>query len=217
MNMALSHVSKQQFDAAHRLLQVVERLLKDGDSVISKVTGRKTSIQEWEQFPESEQEDLRTGFRYYYHSHPCPGSRAEHGHFHLFKRVGMGDQPSSYCHILAIGVNGSALPTRFFSTNLWVTGETSQPAEVVSQFARDFIFDSPSVDPVAEWIREMLTLFSREVLELLHARDSRCAELSIRRPGFADDRRTIQLAQVAINLPAKLLEIEGWQNEYQIN
>ncbi len=217
MNIAPSHVSKLQFDAAQRLLLVVERLLKDGDSVISKVTGRKASIQEWEQFPESEQEDLRTGFRYYYHSHPCPGSRAEHGHFHLFMRVGMDEQPSSYTHILAIGINGSALPTRFFATNVWVTGETPQPAEVVWQFAREFKVNSPSIDPVAEWIREVLTVFAEEVSELLEARDSRYAELSIRRPGFANDRRTVQLAQVDLNLPAKLHKIEEWQNEFRFN
>ncbi|MEZ5457427.1 MAG: hypothetical protein R3F04_15175 [Lysobacteraceae bacterium] len=195
---------------ASQFLSVIERLQAVGDTVVSRVTEQRPVIEEWEQFPESEQEDLQTGYRYYYHSHACPGSLGEHGHFHLFKRVADGDEPEAFTHLLAIGVSHTGFPVRFFCTNTWVTGETTVSSKVATQLTHEFIVQrDEKMVLVAEWISKALMLFTVEVTQLFALRDRRRATLAARRQGFENDRRTTRIAEVRVDVMQKINEIES--------
>jgi len=196
--------------AARQFLSVMEKLQAEGDTVVTRVTERKPAIHEWEQFPEREQEDSNSGFRYYYHSHACPGASREHGHFHLFKRIANGDSPDAFTHLLAIGVDLSGLPVRLFSTNVWVTGETVVPANEVKRLADAFTVERDDrMVLVAEWIEKVLALFASEIDELLVKRDLRRSTLASQRHFFERDRRTIRIAEIVVDPLKKMNDIDS--------
>ncbi|MBK9492972.1 MAG: hypothetical protein IPO08_00235 [Xanthomonadales bacterium] len=198
-----------QRQAAERLLTIMAELSAAGETVLTHMTGKRQTIEEWERFPNPDVEDESTGYRFYYHAHRCPGSKSEHGHFHVFKRISKGESTTDFTHLIAIGISPNGLPCRFFSTNTWVTGETDTSWRESIEMIRCFEMD-PTCDALAnQWIGSVLALYASDLLHVLRHRDAKRRRLRRARPRYYNDRRTIVLSQTKIDLGRKFAALDA--------
>src|SRR5215510_2187659 len=75
------------------------------------------------QYPPETVVDRERRVSFFYHSH----RDGEHGHFHVYL-LHADDAPATpfqpYAHLVAIEMSDTGIPTKLFTTNRWVTGET---------------------------------------------------------------------------------------------
>ena len=148
---------------------------------------------QWAHYPPDDAIDAASGFQWFYHSH-APEDRAdfaEHGHIHLFarrklwsrwsrstreiqfaKRLGDGTGSSDTRHLLCIGFDAKGLPTKLFTVNSWVTGDSmlSAPATMELLDRLSLSTGHAEVDSVLE---SVVRLYRAEIYDLLARRDSR--------------------------------------------
>lgn len=153
------------------------------------------------------------GLHYHYHAHEAPGTPpGEHGHFHLFARLGAADDGTPrYAHVVAIGVDARGLPLRLFTTHRWVTGETWLPAaRVIALAERIAAAPAECDDPVERWLRAQLGVFAPQIADLLRHRDRRIAARlrGGRRPGLFEDRRLYVLSQCRVSVEDQLATLD---------
>jgi hypothetical protein len=164
---------------------------------------------------------------------------AEHGHFHLFLRAegipagtlplllpeaaianlptppqaapqkrGLRDEVS---HLIAIAVEGAGEPTRLFTTNRWVTGETWYRAEDVIRMLDRFALDrAEPASLVNRWLAALVRLYQPEIAMLLRKRDEVVMDPRRRRRRvdvFEDPKLEIT-SSLAIDLEARLAAAE---------
>lgn len=186
-------------EAGGQIRECYRLLRKGGGNIVGEVLRGHGAFCEWEHYPPGDVYDDETHSQYYYHAHPDAGRFAEHGHFHTFLRpLGMpadvrpsGDDDASRAagandalsHLVAISMDGDGYPSRLFTTNRWVTGETWYAAADVIRMLDRFMIDLayPSL-PVNIWITAMVRLFRPEIEALVRERD---AVLEARRAGEA--------------------------------
>lgn len=187
--------------AAAQLMDITGRLAHRGSTVPGLLVG-DAAITHWAHFPANDAVDDRLRYRYYYHAHPrCP--HGEHGHFHLFRHSGPRLTPT---HLLGIAVNPLGLPLRVFTTNRWVTDEHLLPAPTVLGHLHRFRMERPRrLQPVHDWLRALVTLFSPTIDGVVRARDAR---IQLARPGFLEDRRIEVLSSCRISLEKQVKAIE---------
>ena len=160
--------------AAQEIASIQTRYAKKG-LTLSEVAlcGAKEFI-EWNHYPANDLVDEVSGYEFYYHAHSADEMLDdEHGHFHVFKRVG-----DSFHHIIGIALNQQGLPVRLFTTNQWVTGEKFISAELVLSKLRDFDMATKGrMAPVTRWISALTKLFFIEMEMLIINRDLKIAQL----------------------------------------
>jgi hypothetical protein len=123
-----------------------------------------------------------------------------------------GDGNDKFSHIVAISVNEAGAPTRLFTTNRWVTGETWYAANDVAVMLDRFSIElaRPSW-PVNRWLCAVLRLYRPDILELLDERDAAIMSWRRRRRGkvhvFEDTRLEI-LSSLDIDPPDRLRRVE---------
>jgi hypothetical protein len=141
-------------------------------------------------YPKGDAYDPESHAQWYYHAHEKAERPGEHGHFHTFMRGGdmpEGARPAPVadfqpkaarhdlvCHLVAVSMDRSGWPTKLFTTNRWVTGETWCAAhDVAAMLDRfDMKINKPAW-PVNRWLTAMLRLFRPQIEDLLLQRDER--------------------------------------------
>ena len=164
-------------------------LAKTGDNIVGELIKGHESFYEWDHYPPGDVYDGAHDSQFYYHAHPQLKQVGEHGHFHSFLHPAvipagtkplvelpaseLEDDETTLCHLVAISMDSTGIPIRFFTTNRWVTGEILYPAEIVIQALDRFEIDlaQPSW-PVNIWVTKMIHFFRPVIENLLRERDA---------------------------------------------
>ncbi|MDA0996708.1 MAG: hypothetical protein O2944_00700 [Proteobacteria bacterium] len=217
--------------AGLRVQECYRALEKSGTNVVAEVLRGQGQFYEWDHYPAGDVFDPDTHAQYYYHTHPLErdsgAATAEHGHFHAFLRPGgfpKGIRPAPtpdhatatseaarLSHLIAISMDRSGYPYRFFTTNRWVTGETFYDAASVSRMVRRFRVDQALPSPcINVWITGMLELFGPLIDAMLIARDRRLGAIARRyKPENIFEFRDAEIISVAdISIEKTLGDIE---------
>ena len=171
---------------------------------------------------------------------PHPAEAAEHGHFHLFLRgegIPAGIAPlllpelavanvraerhsapakrgsrDEVCHLVAIAMDARGEPTRLFTTNRWVTGETWYCGEDVVALLDRFRVQTDGASALLDrWLGALVRLYRAKIGDLLRERDQAVVKWRWRWPrrnAFEDTRLEIT-SSVAIDLAARLAAAEA--------
>jgi hypothetical protein len=146
--------------------------------------------------------------RAYYHVHNAPGKpAAEHGHFHIFIRVGAGDDPGrDWSHLVALSMDGYGQPLQWFTVNHWVTAGQWVDAPVLASRLATLEPDA-SDGAVQTWLAAMVGLYQREIASLLQQRDARLIGInagSNETVNIREDRNLYMLGSGDVRLLATL-------------
>ncbi len=172
--------------AGQEVIECYRVLGKANANTVGELLRWQGEFVEWSHYPEGDVFDGGTFSQYYYHAHR--GDWPEHGHFHIFMRQGgmpqgldpvpnEGDSewPSgndSICHLVAISMDEFGYPTRLFTTNRWVTGETWYDANDAIVMLKNFLIDHTSPSwATNRWISAMAKLYRPQIEDLLLKRD----------------------------------------------
>jgi hypothetical protein len=203
-------------------------LAKTGDTVVGELL-RGQPFFEWDHYPAGEVYDAETRSLYYYHAHP-PDERDpdEHGHFHTFLRAA--DMPAEIrplpapsssggeaereglAHLVAIAMDAQSRPSRLFTTNRWVTGESWYRAKDAIALAERFhIGHARPSWPANRWISAMLLLFRPQIAWLLAERDRVLAGWARAHPkaDAAEDRRLEVLSSLPVSIEEQRRAIDA--------
>ena len=116
------------------------------------------------------------------------------------------------CHLVAITVDPAGEPTRLFTTNRWVTGETWYRADdVIAMLDRFRIATGEPSALLNRWLEALVRLFQPEIGVLLRNRDQAVMDWRWRWPrrnAFEDTRLEIA-SSFAIDLEARLAAVEA--------
>jgi Domain of unknown function (DUF6969) len=89
------------------------------------------------------------------------------------RQPNQGDGNDKFSHLVAVALDGDGAPTRLFTTNRWVTGETWYAAEDVIRMLDGFTIALARPDaPLHGWLCCLLRLYRPDIAELLRARDA---------------------------------------------
>lgn len=84
-----------------------------------------------------------------------------------------GDEGDPWSHLVAIAMDSTGTPLRFFTTNRWVTGETWYPAADVTAMLDRFILGPVGPSPLLDrWLTALLGLYRPLLGDLLAKRDA---------------------------------------------
>ncbi len=175
--------------AGAEIVEIYRLLGKTKSNIVAEVLRHNGTFFEWDHYPPGDVYDQETHSQYYYHAHAVENRFAgEHGHFHTFLRpkgmpaglkpadVPNAPQPEgendALSHLIAVSMNPAGFPTRLFTVNRWVTGETWYAAQDVIAMLDAFKIDHtwPSW-PTNRWINGMICLFWPQIVALIEARD----------------------------------------------
>lgn len=214
-------------EAGRRALDCIRVLGKTNDNLVGEVLRGHGEFFEWDHYPKGDVYDWETHSQYYYHAHPVELRGGEHGHFHTFLRpkgMPQGVKPASLpdyekpndsnddlCHLVAFSMDRAGLPTRIFTTNRWVTGESWYSADDVIKLLDRFVMDLayPSW-PVNVWISAMMQLFRPQIEALIRQRDEAVADWEAKHPGVnAYEDRDLEITSILnISVESRVAEIE---------
>lgn len=175
--------------AADDIEECLRVLKKGGSNLVAEVLRGQGEFVQWNHYPKGDIYDSDSHSQYYYHAHPSNNLRGlEHGHFHTFVRApgmpkGVAPAPlptsverptgkKALSHLVAVSMDKHGFPTRIFTTNRWVTGESWYGADDVLRLLDQFVIDHavPSW-PTNRWIGALLRLFRPQIEWLLRERD----------------------------------------------
>jgi hypothetical protein len=214
-------------------------LAASGGGIAHEVAGGAGIVEDWRHYPAGDGYDPISHAQYFYHRHPEPDVVTEHGHFHLFLRAegmpvgalplllpeaaianlptppqaapskrGLRDEVS---HLIAIAIDAAGEPTRLFTTNRWVTGETWYRADDVIRMLDRFALDhAEPAGLVNAWLAAIVRLYQPEVAMLLRKRDEAVMDPIRRRRRidvFEDPRFEIT-SSLPIDLDARLAAVD---------
>lgn len=174
--------------AADDVQECLRVLKKGGSNLVGELLKGQGEFLQWNHYPKGDIYDKESHSQYYYHTHPTNLRGAEHGHFHTFVRnaglpkninpeplpttVARPTGKDSLSHIVGISMDKFGFPTRLFTTNRWVTGESWYKADDVVRMIDLFIIDHSTPSwPTNRWIGSMMRLFRPQIEWLLHERD----------------------------------------------
>jgi len=219
---------KRMMAAADDILTVVEEAAGRGSHIIADLIG-PAPFTVGEHYPPDDVYDGVTGCGYYYHAHPSgprntadgPRDYSEHGHFHLFvnrRAVPRGTKPLQrpsrpvknwgLCHLAAIVIAPSGVPSRLFTVHQGLSQEWIYPAPVVMELLDRFaIADTGRTEPVTRFVVAMAALFRPQITFLLEQRDWELASLPCpRRPRLGE---TLDItSEIAIDLDRQIAAVE---------
>jgi hypothetical protein len=189
---ALWSVPRERADemasAADEVVECQRVVEKAGSNLVAEVLRGHGTFTEWEHYPKGDVYDRETHSQYYYHTHPSDLRTGEHGHFHTFLRVkGMPreikpvampaavERPlgsDALAHFVGISMDRRGQPTRLFTVNRWVTGETWYGAgDLVAMLDLFRITHAVPSWPTNRWVGAMLRLFRSQIEWLFRERD----------------------------------------------
>ena len=158
-------------DSARTALAVPLRYAQAGTSPTHAALAGARDFEVLRHYPARDVVDAGASTRFYYHAHRL--NDPEHGHFHLFVH---GRQPGEFMHLAALSLDVHGQPTRWFTTNRWVTGEHWRPAaQLLPHLRRWRVRTGGRLAPVARWLGAMVALYAGELEQLLRERDERLA------------------------------------------
>lgn len=226
----LSRLSAKQLGrlqaAADEVLQQLESLAAMQTTPVGQMLKGVSNFTEDAHYPDGDIHDERTGSQYYYHAHR--GSETENGHFHVFvraKAVPDSMHPAfpdfaknrpiadeAIAHLVAISIGHDSLPTKMFTTNQWVTGETFYSARDTTRLLD--CFDATANEACAEtsrWISALLLLFRPQIGWLLSERDQSIATWARQHPSrdVLEDEELEITSEVTIDIDAQIACIDA--------
>ena len=174
--------------AADTVLESIAAVEGGGSNLVAEVLREQGKFTEWDHYPKGDVYDRETHAQYYYHAHPSNLRTSEHGHFHAFvRKKGMPGSikpaalPASVkrplgkdalAHLVGISMDSKGRPTRLFTVNRWVTGETWYDAkDVIALLDRFEITHAVPSWPTNRWLGAMIRLFRPQIAWLLTERD----------------------------------------------
>ncbi len=192
--------------AALLVLSCVRQFGADRSNPVLEVLQNTPDFVQQRKYPQPPLEFAAGHGRVYYHSHPLADARpAEHGHFHVFLHHERGTGKEDWAHLAALAMDREGQPVRWFATNRWVTGgDWGERGWLLAGVDR--LAPEREATLLQRWLAAMLRLYRPELEVLLEARDARLADLRATSCGgeLKDDRRVYELAQVPVDLVAKL-------------
>ena len=122
-----------------------------------------------------------------------------------------GENADPWCHLVAVAMDATAKPLRFFTTNRWVTGEIWYPAPDIAAMLDRFVIGAvPPAPLLNRWIVGMLGLYKPQLAALIAARDAKVMDWRRRRRAkvhVLDDRRLEVLTTLEIDLERQMKAI----------
>lgn len=124
-----------------------------------------------------------------------------------------GEEADPWSHLVAISMDSTSKPLRFFTTNRWVTGETWYPAKDMEAMLDSFRLGAvPPSPPLNRWVTGMLGLYKPLLAALLAARDDKVMEWRRRRRAkvhVLDDRRLEVISSLDIDVAQQMKAIDA--------
>jgi Domain of unknown function (DUF6969) len=197
-------------EAGRAVLAATRALARARHNIVSALLADAEAFYQWDHHPPGDAIDRTTGAQYFYHAHPPDPAFPEHGHFHCFMRSAAGDARPGLCHLVAISMDAAGEPTRLFTVNRWVTGESWLPAaRLAPLLARFAVRRAGPSAPVDRWISGMLGLFGPQIRALQRERDRRFAAWRRRHPGqdAFEDRGLEVIGALEIAVPAQIAAV----------
>lgn len=99
---------------------------------------------------------VSNGYLYYYHSH----RKSEHGHFHIFVA-----NEKTFSHLIAISISEQGKPLALFTTNKWVTGETSITKKELLTALENFHLEEST--PLNTYLNALIHSYSPHIAHLI--------------------------------------------------
>lgn len=221
----LSHLPRVALEemalAAREIAECRRVLRKAGLNVVGEVLRGQGQFVKLEHYPRGDVLDPESQAQYYYHAH----RNGEHGHFHCFLRaagmpdgVAPADDPAArgwpagdkaIAHVIALSMDRYGVPTRLFTVNRWVAGDTWYPAADLARMVDRFVIDHawPSW-PTNRWLTAMVRLFRPQILDLIAARDRALEQAGTDAPDILEDRRIETLSETDIDMAAQAALID---------
>jgi len=218
----------ERLEAAREITLCQRIMAKTGDTVLTLLVGAQSIVPDLRHYPANDVYDAEYHAQYYFHAHPRETQpNGEVGHFHTFLRS-LGMPPSirplapppnlddrdgngALSHIVGIAINDLGYPTRLFTTNRWVTGESWYAAEDVAKMLEGFVIDHARPSwPVNRWLTALVHLYREEIIDLLAERDvaMKCFQKKNSGSDCYEDRGLEILSDRAVNLLVKVSEME---------
>ena len=146
--------------AARELVGLLERLERDGTSVMELICGTRMP-EPWKIYPDDDGVfSMKTRSQFYYHVHD--GARNEVGHIHTVRFF-----PHRTAHIVAISMAPNGWPQALFTVNLWAIGDAYETAENLKRYARRFEIEESRGEPrVIRFVNLVFRLFLPEIERL---------------------------------------------------
>ncbi|QWE09352.1 DUF6969 family protein [Polynucleobacter ibericus] len=192
--------------AAQKLANIQMQYAKSRRTLNEAALGGARDFVEWQHYPSNDLVDVNSGYEFYYHAHSADEMpNGEHGHFHVIKR-----DAESFHHLVGISLDQKGLPTRLFTTNEWVTGETMIDSAATIKFAKEFeMVVKGRMAPVSNWVSALIQLFSAEIEKLIVDRDQKIRLLDVEygnREITLNSRKHHVLTECKIDLLSRLSE-----------
>jgi hypothetical protein len=124
-----------------------------------------------------------------------------------------GEEADPWSHLIAVAMDATGAPLRFFTTNRWVTGETWYPAGDVVRMLDRFAPGESGPSPLLNrWLAALLALYKPQLADLIAQRD--VAVMDWRRRHRAkvhvlEDQRLEITSVLAIDIEAQIAQIEA--------
>jgi hypothetical protein len=185
--------------AARELIGLLERLERDGTSVMELICGTRTP-EPWKLYPDDYgMFSMRTRSQFYYHVHG--GAQDEAGHLHTVRFF-----PDRTAHIVAISMAPSGWPQALFTVNLWAIGDAYEPVEHLKRYARRFQIEESRGDPRAiRFVNLVFRVFLPEIERLQEEKAAALAAFRVAHPDVNpfEDRALEVTSRVEIDVARK--------------
>lgn len=163
MHLALSQAN----DYLEKILLVIDKLKKEGTSLVEKIMdGKEYHHDPFVHYPsEGGIQDKHTGCRLFFHIH----RENEYGHFHTFAK----DNDGELVHLILISMNEIGEPIGLATVNRWVTGDKYVKGGVLKNLAEEYYIDPGlfSDARIVEFVNSIFKAFKDEIFELFDERD----------------------------------------------
>lgn len=182
-------------------------LSKVHETVFSDVIKNFDNFFIGDRYPHDESYDSDSKSSYFYHSH----RPKEHGHFHVYysneevmseyEMIASWNRKNRNTHIVAISMHPDGDAIGFFVPNHWITKDEWFKAEDMEKMISNFEINHPYPSwPSNQWVKQMLTLFKPQVIQVLKARDEFLFNRDVPLDKTIKDRKIDVLASISISL-----------------
>jgi len=124
-----------------------------------------------------------------------------------------GEEADPWSHLVAVAMDATGAPLRFFTTNRWVTGETWYPAADTARMLDRFALSTAGPSPLLNrWIVALLGLYKPLLGDLLARRDAAVMDWRRRRRAkvhVLEDQRLEITSVLPIDLEAQIAQIDA--------
>jgi hypothetical protein len=127
--------------------------------------------------------------------------------------IGAGEEAEPWSHLVAVAMDPTGAPLRFFTTNRWVTGETWYPAADLARMLDRFTLSEDGPSPLLNrWIVALIALYKPQLADLVAQRDAAVMDWRRRRRAkvhVLEDQRLEVISTLPIDLEAQMAQIDA--------